>query len=199
VTRFDVDCPLGRRRLRINLAGAHNVLNALAAAAAAANAGADLDSIEQGLAGMRAVAGRLELKRTVQGAQLIDDSYNANPGSMRAGLDALAVLPGEHWFVMGEMAELGPGGDQQHVEVGRHARASGVTRLFAVGAASRHAVEAFGAGAAFFPDLDELIAALEAELTPQVTVLVKGSRVNRLERVAAALTAPDGSAPQGAH
>jgi UDP-N-acetylmuramoyl-tripeptide--D-alanyl-D-alanine ligase len=195
---FSMTTPVGSRETVIHLAGEHNVLNALGAAAAAHAAGADLDAIAHGLASMRPVSGRLELKAALHGAQLIDDSYNANPGSLRAGIVSLASMPGEHWLVLGEMAELGPGASQLHAELGAFARESGVQRLLAVGAEARHAVESFGPGASWFANPDELIATARRELKPGVTVLIKGSRVNRLERVAAALAASAGS-NGGAH
>jgi UDP-N-acetylmuramoyl-tripeptide--D-alanyl-D-alanine ligase len=188
VIEFDLDCPLGRRRIALRLAGEHNVMNALAASAAAYAAGAGFDAISDGLAGMRAVAGRLEMKTVTGGARLIDDSYNANPGSVRAGLRALAGLPGERWLVLGEMRELGEESARMHAEIGEAARQSGVSRLLAVGSDAHHAVESFGAGATWFASVDDLIAALRAGLGPDVTVMVKGSRSNRLERVAAALS-----------
>ncbi len=144
------------------------------------------------------MSGRLELKDALHGARLIDDSYNANPGSLRAGIASLASVPGEHWLVLGEMAELGPGVSQLHTEIGAFARQSGVQRLLAVGAEARHAVESFGPGADWFASADELIATARRELTPGVTVLIKGSRVNRLERVAAAL-ATSADSTGGAH
>jgi UDP-N-acetylmuramoyl-tripeptide--D-alanyl-D-alanine ligase len=193
-TAFDLVTPAGRRRVTLALAGEHNVMNALAAAAAAHGAGAGLDAIVEGLARMRAVAGRLEVMRLPGGARLIDDSYNANPASVRAGLRALAALDGRHWLVLGEMRELGADTSQLHAEIGEFARQVGVVRLLAVGDEARHAVEAFGAGATWFAAVEEMIAVLGAELTPDVTVLVKGSRSNRLERVAAAL---GGGATQG--
>jgi UDP-N-acetylmuramoyl-tripeptide--D-alanyl-D-alanine ligase len=182
----------------IHLAGEHNVLNALGAAAAAHAAGADLDQIVRGLASMRPVAGRLELKAALNGAQLIDDSYNANPGSLRAGIVSLASVPGEHWLVLGEMRELGAGTAELHAEVGEFAREHGVQRLLAVGTESRHAVESFGPGASWFANPDELIECARNELRPGITVLIKGSRANRLERVAAALSTP-GAPSGGAH
>ena len=188
-SEFELVTPLGRRRVTLALAGEHNVMNALAAAAAAHAAGAGLDAIVAGLARMRAVAGRLEVKALPGGARLIDDSYNANPASVRAGLRALAALEGPHWLVLGEMRELGEDASLLHAEVGAFARDCGVARLLAVGEEAHHAVEAFGAGATWFADVEELIALLRAELAPGVTVLVKGSRSNRLERVAAALGA----------
>jgi UDP-N-acetylmuramoyl-tripeptide--D-alanyl-D-alanine ligase len=164
-------------------------MNALAAAAAAHAAGASLDTIADGLAGMRAVAGRLEFKALADGGRLIDDSYNANPASMRAGLRALAALPGEHWVVLGEMRELGEESARLHAEIGEFARECGVKRLYAVGDEARHAVETFGAGGTWFAVVEDLISSLRGEVRPGVTVLVKGSRSNRLERVAIALGA----------
>jgi UDP-N-acetylmuramoyl-tripeptide--D-alanyl-D-alanine ligase len=196
VTEFEIVTPLGRRPVSLALAGEHNVMNALAAAAAAHGAGAGLDAIVEGLGRMRAVAGRLESKPLPGGARLIDDSYNANPASVRAGLRALAALEGPHWLVLGEMRELGEESPRLHAEIGEFARQCGVERLLAVGAGAHHAVEAFGAGATWFADAEELAAALRADLRPGVTVLVKGSRSNRLERVAAALGA-DAAAGKG--
>jgi UDP-N-acetylmuramoyl-tripeptide--D-alanyl-D-alanine ligase len=196
-SEFQLVTPVGRRAVTLALAGEHNVMNALAAAAAAYAAGAGLDAIVAGLGRMRAVSGRLEVKHLPGGARLIDDSYNANPASVRAGLRALAALEGLHWLVLGEMRELGDESPQLHAEIGEFARQSGVARLFAVGEEARHAVEAFGAGATWFAGVEDLTAALGAQLAPGVTVLVKGSRSNRLERVAAALGA--GAADQRAH
>jgi len=197
-TEFELATPIGQRRVVLGLAGEHNVMNALAAAAAAIAAGATLDAVRQGLAAVRPVAGRFEVKAALGGARLIDDSYNANPGSLRAGLQALANLPGERWLVLGEMAELGPESSRWHVEIGDFARQCGFSRLFAIGAEARHAVDAFGPGAAWFADAEELIAAVRPNLTPQLTILVKGSRVNRLERVTSALVAA-GAPAAGAH
>jgi len=189
LSEFQLVTPAGRRTVTLALPGEHNVMNALAAAAAAHAAGAGLDAIVAGLGRVRAVSGRLEVKQLPGGARLIDDSYNANPASVRAGLRALAALDGQHWLVLGEMRELGEESPQLHAEVGEFARESGVARLFAVGEDARHAVEAFGAGATWFAGVEDLTAALGTELAPGVTVLVKGSRSNRLERVAAALGA----------
>ena len=138
---------------------------------------------------MKTVAGRLELKPAINGAFLVDDSYNANPSSLKAGLDAFRNFSGERWLVLGEMRELGEGGDELHAEVGRYARQTGVSRVLAVGAGSRFAVDAFGANAQWFADLDALIATAAADLRPGIAILIKGSRANRLERVSAALAA----------
>jgi UDP-N-acetylmuramoyl-tripeptide--D-alanyl-D-alanine ligase len=199
VTEFVLDCPLGRRCIALNLGGEHNVMNALAAAAAAYAAGAGLEDIERGLASMQPVSGRMQLKPALAGARLIDDSYNANPGSVLAGLRSLAAIPGEHWLVLGEMAELGVQSAGLHADIGLVARETGVARLLAVGPETRHAVEAFGPGASWFADVEELVAAVGPALHPGVTVLIKGSRVNRLERVAVALGAAGGAQPGGAH
>ena len=194
-TEFNLVTAAGQCPVQLALAGEHNVLNALAAAAAAMAAGASLDAVRHGLQSMRAVAGRLEIKPALAGARLIDDAYNANPASLRAGLRALATVPGDRWLVLGEMAELGATGPQLHAEMGALARECGVTRVFAVGAGARPAVAAFGAGASWYANTDELVAALRPELHAGLTVYVKGSRVNRLERVTAALVPAGGSPP----
>ena len=116
-----------------------------------------LDEIVAGLAAMKTVAGRLELKPAINGAFLVDDSYNANPSSLKAGLDAFRSFGGARWLVLGEMRELGDSADELHAEVGRYARQAGIERLFAVGERSRFAVEAFGRGAQWFADIDALI------------------------------------------
>jgi UDP-N-acetylmuramoyl-tripeptide--D-alanyl-D-alanine ligase len=177
-------------RVRLPLAGRHNVSNALAAAAAAHAAGAAMPAIVAGLERMRPVSGRLQLKQGLRGSWLIDDSYNANPSSVRAGIDVLSSLPGEHWLVLGEMAELGDETVASHSGVGDYARRAGITRLFAMGAAARYAADAFGARACWYADASELANALAASLETGVIALVKGSRVNRLERVVERLVAP---------
>ena len=177
-------------QIRLRLAGQHNVVNALAAAAAASAAGAGLGDIEAGLAAMQPVKGRLQLKEAQSGAQILDDSYNANPSSVRAGIDVLAALDGRHWLVFGDMAELGEFAADAHEDIGRYARACGIERLFAYGPLSTRAVEAFGKGGEWFGEIDALVHAL-AQAGPEVRMLIKGSRVNRLERVVDALVRSD--------
>ena len=177
-------------RVQLPLAGRHNVSNALGAAAAAHAAGVPLPVIAAGLGRVRPVSGRLQLKPGLRGSWLIDDSYNANPSSVRAGIDVLSGLPGEHWLVLGEMAELGDETVASHSGVGDYARRAGVTRLFALGAAARYAADAFGARASWYQDAAQLADALAASLEPGITALVKGSRVNRLERVVERLVLP---------
>jgi UDP-N-acetylmuramoyl-tripeptide--D-alanyl-D-alanine ligase len=186
--RFTLACPWGRAPILLKAGGAHNILNALAAAAAAAAAGASLAEIVAGLADFRAVAGRLQLKAGLRDSWIIDDSYNANPSSVRAGLEVLRNLSGVKWLVLGDMAELGESSHDSHAHMGSYARDCGVTRLFAHGPLSSRAVETFGAGGEWFADTDSLTRRLQAEIAPGVTVLIKGSRINRLERVVQHLT-----------
>ncbi|MGD9598917.1 MAG: UDP-N-acetylmuramoyl-tripeptide--D-alanyl-D-alanine ligase [Steroidobacteraceae bacterium] len=186
-TRFRLHAPAGAAGIRLQLAGRHNVANALAAAAAAMAAGASLEHVAAGLATMRAVAGRLDFRTARSGAWLIDDSYNANPASMRAGIDVLADLGGRRWLAIGDMGELGVHAEAAHVDIGRYARERGIERLLATGPLSALAVEAFGAGARWFPDAESLSRELATTLAADVRVLIKGSRMNRLERVVEAL------------
>jgi UDP-N-acetylmuramoyl-tripeptide--D-alanyl-D-alanine ligase len=183
VTHFELRAPQGQTPVELRLAGAHNVQNALCAAAAACAAGASLADVRAGLATMRPVPGRLQLKTAPSGAWIVDDSYNANPSSMKAGIEVLAGVDARRWLVMGDMGELGDHAVESHGEIGRFARTHHVDRLFATGKLSALAVEAFGAGAEWFSDTETLARAVNAELTREVCVLVKGSRSARLERV----------------
>jgi UDP-N-acetylmuramoyl-tripeptide--D-alanyl-D-alanine ligase len=140
-----------------------------------------------GLQSVSAVRGRLQLKPARSGAWIIDDSYNANPGSVAAALEVLGDLPGPKWLVLADMAELGAHGERSHIEAGELARQHGVDRLFAAGPLSAHAAKSFGANAQWFPDVLSTVAPLQAELRAGTTVLIKGSRFNRLERVVEAL------------
>lgn len=199
LTRFNLTCPLGCADIELHMGGRHNVGNALAAAAAAAQAGAGLEHIAAGLASVRAVSGRLQLKQAACGAWIIDDSYNANPSSVRAGIAVLGSLSGRRWLVLGDMAELGEFAEEAHAQVGALAREQGLERLFAVGPLAALAAERFGTGAQWFADTRALSEALLAALgsgAADVRVLVKGSRINRLERVVAALTSGPQSPPE---
>src|SRR5580765_1537830 len=198
-THFRLSAPQGSAAIELSLGGAHNVANALAAAAAAAAAGATLEHIAAGLAAVRAVPGRLQFKQSASGAWLIDDSYNANPSSMRAAIEVLATLSGRKWLVLGDMGELGAFAGDAHTDIGEFARAQGIERLYATGPLMQRAVESFGAGARWYGAAAELTAALHEALRdagPEVRLLVKGSRSNRLERVVEALT---GSTPGSGH
>jgi UDP-N-acetylmuramoyl-tripeptide--D-alanyl-D-alanine ligase len=196
-TEFELVTPYGSRPATLALGGLHNLRNALGAAAAACAVGIEIDASVAGLAAMKSVAGRLELKPALNGAFLVDDSYNANPGSLKAGIDAFRTFGGVRWLVLGEMRELGASSDELHAEVGRYARQAGIERLLAVGEGSRFAVEAFGPGGRWFASVDALVAEASKSLTGGVAVLIKGSRANRLERVAAALALHQGEASDG--
>jgi UDP-N-acetylmuramoyl-tripeptide--D-alanyl-D-alanine ligase len=188
VTRFKLTCPAGSANIELQLAGTHNVVNALGAAAAAVSAGATLPQVAAGLATMRAVKGRLQFKLAKSGAWIIDDSYNANPSSMRAGIDVLAGLTGRKWMVMGDMGELGPFADSAHTEIGEYARERGIERLFASGQHSALAVKSFGPRGEWFADVETMSKAVAAApADANVRMLIKGSRMNRLERVVTAL------------
>jgi UDP-N-acetylmuramoyl-tripeptide--D-alanyl-D-alanine ligase len=195
-THFRLDSPAGSTGVELALAGAHNISNALAAAAAAGSAGATLTHIAAGLAAMRAVPGRLQFRRALSGAWVIDDSYNANPSSMRAAIEVLASLEGRRWLALGDMAELGEHAIPAHTEIGEFARAAGIERLYATGELMQCAVDSFGAGAQWFPETDALTQVLGPALGSAgsaVRLLIKGSRFNRLERVVDALTGGTGT------
>ena len=197
-SRVLLSTPWGDTEFRLPLPGRHNVMNALAASAAALAAGAGLDAVSQGLASLSPVAGRFTIHRLPQDITVIDDTYNANPGSLQAAIEVLATAGGETWLVLGDMGELGRGALDLHREAGSRARAAGVDRLFTLGELSRAAAEAFGGNAAAFDTLEELAAALRAGVHGGLHVLVKGSRRMRMERVVEALgVAAQGQAPSG--
>jgi UDP-N-acetylmuramoyl-tripeptide--D-alanyl-D-alanine ligase len=191
-TRFDLGLPEGAVTVDLPLPGRHNVMNALAAAAAAHAAGIAAQNIRAGLEAVRPVHGRLERLAGLNGCTVIDDTYNANPASLQAGLAVLRGLPGAHWLVLGDMGELGAEARQLHREAGAAARDSGVARLYGVGPLTVAAVEAFGGGARHYADVDALTAALRTDLDDEVSLLVKGSRAMQMDRVVAALRAGEG-------
>ncbi len=183
--------PQGEARAALAVPGLHNVRNAIAAAACAHAADVPLAAIGRGLSAFRPYAGRMQAKRTTGGATLIDDSYNANPDSVRAAIDVLAACPRPTVLVLGDMGEVGEAGPAYHREVGEYARARGIGALYALGEASRESVAAFGKGARHLDSPEALVQSLPAA----ATVLVKGSRFMRMERVVAALT----GAGEGVH
>jgi len=193
-SRFTLRSPQGEVAIALALPGRHNVANALAAAALAQGAGIALDVIAQGLAAALPVAGRLIKHRLRSGAVLVDDSYNANPGSLHAAIDTLAATSGEHWLALGDMRELGADGVALHAEAGRRARAAGITRLYALGELSKFAAEAFGDDARSFESHAQLAQALREDLHDGVRVLVKGSRGSAMDRVVNALLSGEGAA-----
>src|SRR5699024_7966849 len=139
---FVLVTPGGEAPVALSLRGRHNVRNALAAAALAFGMGVPADTIARGLAAARPVEGRLVARPLAGGALLIDDSYNANPGSLAAAIDTLAEGPGEGWLVLGDMRELGADAEAMHAEAGRRAKAAGITRLFALGGLAAAAARA---------------------------------------------------------
>ncbi len=182
----------GEAEFVLGVPGRHNASNALAAATACLAAGVPLDVVARGLASFAGVKGRLQRRPGRNGAQILDDTYNANPDSVRAGIDVLASTIGRKVLVLGDMGEIGEGSGQYHDEIGGYAKSQGVDRLFALGDASQQAVRNFGEGARHFCNVDKLIAAVDKELGPETTVLVKGSRFMKMERVADALAAATG-------
>ena len=186
----------GNTRVKLQVPGRHMASNALASTAAALAARLPLDAIQRGLEAFRPVAGRLSALHAVSGALVIDDTYNANPDSVRAAIDVLAHAPGAKWLVLGDMGEVGAQGPAFHQEIGAYAKERGVERLFATGDLSRESVAAFGEGALHLPTVDDVAQRVQQAATSGVTLLVKGSRSMRMERVVAALT---GQASRGAH
>jgi UDP-N-acetylmuramoyl-tripeptide--D-alanyl-D-alanine ligase len=186
-SRFRLHSPAGSLELRLPLPGRHNVMNALAASAMALAAGIDLIHIAQGLERAEGVAGRLSLRQHPSGANIIDDSYNANPGSLQAAIDTLASGPEQGWLVLGDMRELGADAETLHADMGLRARSAGIARLFTVGELAAAASRAFGAGGEHFDSQAQLAEHLRPLLGSGVCVLVKGSRGSRMERVVAAL------------
>ncbi len=183
-SRISIRTPLGQLEVDLNLAGEHNVVNALAAAAVGAALRIAPASIKTGLEAMRAVAGRLQLRKHFKGGRLIDDTYNANPNSVAAALSFVAELNGDRRLVIGDMYELGANGERHHREVGRLARRCGIGRLYALGDLSAAAAEAFGRGAKHYMDRNSLISDLEDQLDSTTTVLIKGSRGMRMDEIA---------------
>jgi len=187
--------PNAEFEVALQVPGEHNVMNALAATAAAFALDVSHRSIVAGLSGFGGVKGRLQKKPALHGSTFIDDTYNANPDSVKAALAVLAQQPGKKVLVLGDMGELGTDAAAMHAQIGLAARDAGVDRLLALGELSRETVGAFGAGAMHFERIQELLAELENELTPDTTVLVKGSRFMQMERVVQSFTeAPVGQA-----
>lgn len=190
-SRFLLRTPAGETAVSLPLPGRHNIMNALAAAAAATALDLPLPTIAAGLAATPVVKGRLNRRDALQGAIVLDDTYNANPNSLRAGLDVLAAERGERWLVLGDMAELGPDAEELHAQAGEWALARGVYRLFTVGRLAAAASKRFGGHGEHFTNKTALISRLADELRPGVTVLIKGSRSSGMEQVVEALLVTD--------
>ena len=190
-SRFTLVTPRGEVAIDLPMPGRHNVRNALAAAAMALGAGATLEQVRDGLNSVQPVAGRLISHHLRSGAVLVDDSYNANPGSLDAAIDTLAASGNEGWLVLGDMRELGADEVALHAQAGVRAKAAGIARLYTLGGLSKAASDAFGDGASAFASHAELADALSMELRAGVRVLVKGSRGSAMDRIVKALLAVD--------
>ena len=184
---LDLTAPQGAATIALRIPGRHNARNAVAAAAACLAAGVPLPAVVAGLENFAGVKGRLQRRAGRLGAEILDDTYNANPDSVRAGIDVLASTVGRKVLVLGDMGEIGEASGQYHDEIGGYAKSQGIDRLFALGEAAQQAVRNFGEGGQHFCSVDKLVAAVDKELGPETTVLVKGSRFMKMERVADAL------------
>jgi UDP-N-acetylmuramoyl-tripeptide--D-alanyl-D-alanine ligase len=168
-------------------AGEHNVRNALAAFAATRAVGIDVDCIVRGLQAFVPVAGRLQRKNATNGALVIDDTYNANPDSVRAAIDVLAMSPSPRTLILGDMGEVGSEGVAFHEEIGSYARTRHIDQLFTLGTLARHASLAFGSAGRHFDDVDTLNNEL-GSTSANASILIKGSRFMKMERVVERLT-----------
>ncbi len=178
-----LDTPAGRIETTLQVPGEHNQRNAAAATAAALALGVSAEAVVRGLAAYGGSKGRLQAHPCILGATLIDDTYNANPDSVLAAIQVLAARPGKRILVLGDMGELGPDAAALHREVGERAQAAGIDRLLCLGEMSLNSVRGFGGGAMHFERIEELLAEIEQALEPDTTVLVKGSRFMKMERV----------------
>lgn len=179
--------PVGAAAVNLAVPGLHNARNALAAAAACLAAGVPLSAVVAGLESYAGTPGRLQLRQGPYGCTVLDDSYNANPDSVRAGIDVLVSTPGRKILVLGDMGEIGETSAQLHDEVGGYAKSKGVDALFALGEMSEIAAKNFGEGGRHFARIEDLLAALQKRLDANTVVLVKGSRFMRMERISNAL------------
>lgn len=187
ISHITITTPAGSIDFKLNVLGKHNITNALAASACAFALGISNADIARGLESFTAVKGRLQRKAGFNGASLIDDTYNANPDSMKAAIDVLASQQGKQIFVMGDMAELGTDSAQMHAEIGLYAKQKGIAQLLAFGEFSQQACQVFGENAQHFTSLDVLVLRLKNSMQANTTVLVKGSRFMQMERVVNAI------------
>jgi UDP-N-acetylmuramoyl-tripeptide--D-alanyl-D-alanine ligase len=180
---IEITTPQGAVNVSLPTPGLHNVMNALAATSAALAMGASLQAIASGLENYAGVKGRLQQKAGLNGALVIDDTYNANPMSMKVAIDVLMAMPGEKILVLGDMGELGDNAAEMHAEIGSYAKASGLKSLFVLGDMSAETAKAFGAGAQHYATPQDLVADLLKQMQQGTNVLVKGSRFMAMERV----------------
>jgi murE/murF fusion protein len=189
VSKVKLTTPNGQISFELKVEGVHNISNALAASATAYALGISNADIAKGLQNFGGVYGRLERKAAANRAVLIDDTYNANPDSMKAAIDVLAKQAGTKILVLGDMGELGADAKKMHAEIGAYAKAAGLAKLYCLGELSKEMVAAFGAGAQHFESPEAVAAAVVPQLDNNSTVLVKGSRFMRMERVVSLLVA----------
>ncbi len=183
ISKMNLTLPTGIVPVNLHTPGVHNIKNALAAAAVAVAMDIDKETIVAGLEAFKGVQGRMQKKHGLQDATLIDDTYNANPESVRAALAFMAATEGRKIFVLGDMGELGQAAVDLHRAIGLEAQHAGLYRLLALGELSAHTVEAFGAGGQHFNTIDGLLDEIEHLLAADVTLFVKGSRFMQMERV----------------
>lgn len=175
--------PQGGISFELNILGLHNISNALAASAVAVALGISNAHIARGLSNFCGVKGRLQRKSGLNGAVLIDDTYNANPDSMKAAIDVLAHQAGEKILVLGDMGELGANAKRMHLDIGTYAKVAGLTNLYCLGELSAEMARGFGAGANHYASPEDVVEVIKPLLGQDVTVLVKGSRFMKMERV----------------
>jgi len=182
-TSFDLLHNGQRTTITLNLAGQHNVKNALAASAACLALGITQEQIKLGLESVEAVKGRMQLMLSTSGLRIINDSYNANPASLMSALAVLKQCQGEKWLILGAFGELGDGSNDIHAEMGLAIKGAGVKRLFATGTLAKNAVNSFGLGAEYFHTQEALIITVKHMISKDVVLLVKGSRAQKMEVV----------------
>lgn len=186
--KFELNCAQGAIEILLPLAGEHNVMNALAASACCLNLDVSLASIKNGLEKMSPVKGRLQIKAGKQGVRIIDDTYNANPASLEVALKVLSHYQGTRYLVLGDMGELGDAAIKLHRDAGELAKHLGVDKIFTLGELSINTLQGFGSDSFYFESHDVLNEALMNYLDEDTTILVKGSRAMRMEKIVQALT-----------
>ncbi|MFV2061372.1 MAG: UDP-N-acetylmuramoyl-tripeptide--D-alanyl-D-alanine ligase [Gammaproteobacteria bacterium] len=185
--------PLGEFDVRLKLPGIHNVANALAATAAAIACDIPLYSIPKGLEKVNAIAGRLEIKKGVYGCRIIDDTYNANPTSLKAAINVLKGFPGKHFCALGDMGELGANAVELHGKTGELLKNAGIDKLFTIGELANESSKVFGENAFNFKEFDSMSSSIKAEVDNESTLLIKGSRYMHMEKLVNKLVVTEGA------
>ncbi|HHB92336.1 MAG TPA: UDP-N-acetylmuramoyl-tripeptide--D-alanyl-D-alanine ligase [Thioploca sp.] len=186
-SKFTLQTPIGNIAINLPLPGKHNIMNALAATACALTCGCSLRNIQQGLQIMQSVAGRLQIIKGKHGITLLNDTYNANPASLKAALQVLQNTSAPHWLAFADMGELGENSVEFHQQAGKLAKEFGVEKLWTIGNISHHAANSFGNGSCHFTDHTGLLQAISEQLPSSATLLVKGSRAMHMEKIVQAL------------